>query len=750
MLNKYLKNAELVRAEIEHILPEEGPIDFNKLNFNCRQLINTPKGISSGIPLSMASLVANYQMANFASQFQFKMNLDGSKIPTNIVGFVLATSGLGKDSTVSAMEEAMAMGYMVIEQEREKKNRESAINKAEQEDGDGVGWQRFYKQPLPLTNAISTVEGLTSRLNQFSRDGIGMPSVYVGELGSELGSNVNMADNIRLISELFDVGNKKSKAIKDSERQDAEVKGMGMNALFVGSEDNIILDKGISQKFKTEFVTKLARRSMFVYPSKEEFESCVAEYSNYETMVKTQEQFELLAREGKAYINSATNDIARTLLDRDSRLLDIADDALTAYKDYKLYTTNLGAGMSFIHKSVQLELTHRSWKMLKLAGVYAIWDMSDEVTVEHITDAIYFVEKIGKYLELYEEYASKESYELLIDFFSHNTDVSLTLHDLKKRGFINGTTGIESRLKELVRLADSFAGSEGTIKFANDVMGYKPFEKVGDHYASYVKVSGSKQERALQCHSGFEAKSTTFKRLEILLQNDTAYTPFRFQNGQRKNDNIISGATWVALDVDDSELTMNEMHDMLDGINHHIATTSNSENPFKYRIIIEFNNIVDLPVREWKAFGRALGQELGINVDPATFTKSQIMFGYKGAKVLSTLGQEPYDISGCVKEAGHNVSEVFNKTKTLSRTQSRTALDNPIDTFNFAFSDKGMKSRSLSLFRMWKYAKDLGANGDECAKLMHDLNYMFWEEPVSDERFEGYITQMRRSFGEED
>ena len=183
MNNKNLKNAELVRKKIEPLLPREGPIDFEKLNYNMQMLINTPKGISSGIPLSMSSLIAAYQMAQFASQFQIRLLLDGSKIPTNLVGFVLAGSGIGKDSTVYAMENAMHMGYNVIEEYRKGKAKEAAQAKAEQEDGDSSAWIRFYREPQPLSNSISTVEGLTSRLNQFSRDTIGMPSVYVGELG---------------------------------------------------------------------------------------------------------------------------------------------------------------------------------------------------------------------------------------------------------------------------------------------------------------------------------------------------------------------------------------------------------------------------------------------------------------------------------------------------------------------------------------------------------------------------------------
>jgi len=744
--NIHLRNAEMVREKIDHLLPGKGPIDFTKLNIHVQFLINCSKDISSGVPLSMSSLIAQYTMANFASQFQYKFQLGNSKIPTNVVGFLLAGSGASKDSTVSAQAKAMDPGYLIIEQHRKDAAVDTAKRKAEEQDGeDGTAWGKYYREPLPLENSISTVEGLTSRLNVFAKDGIGMPSVYVGELGSELQSNPNMSDNIRLISELFDEGNKKSKAIKDNERQDAEVKGMGMNALFVGSEDNIILDKSVSLKFKTEFVTKLARRSIFVYPSKEEFEECIISYADYDDMTAKQETFEDLAAEGKAFIGSAVNDIASSLVESERRILDIDQDALQAFKDYKMYTNSLGNGIDFIHKPVQLEQLHRSWKMLKLASVYAIWDLSESIQMEHIKEAIYYIEKIGGYLENYETYAQKEAYELLCDYFQLHPGHTLTLHELKKRGFISGNTSLDARVKELIKLADSLAGSDGIIKYENDVMSYKPFEKVGDHWASYVKVSGTKQERATQCHAGFIAKETTFAKLSSLLSNDTAYTPFKFQDGRRKNDNIISGATWVALDVDDSDITIDEMHDMMDGTNHHISTTSDAANPYKFRIIIEFNNIVDLPVREWKAFGKALGAELGIKIDPVTFTKSQIMFGYKGSNVLSHTNGDPYDVSNCIKEASNNVSESFAKEIPLTTTKRRDMLDNPLDTFAYAFKTE-QTNRSLSMFRMWKHGMDLGAPSEEVERLMTDLNYNFWEDPISDKRFDSYVAQMKDAY----
>ncbi len=184
---------------------------------------------------------------------------------------------------------------------------------------------------------------------------------------------------------------------------------------------------------------------------------------------------------------------------------------------------------------------------------------------------------------------------------------------------------------------------------------------------------------------------------------------------------------------------------MMDGTNHHISTTSDASNPYKFRIIIEFNNIVDLPVREWKAFGKALGSELGIKIDPVTFTKSQIMFGYKGSNVLSHTSGDPYDVSNCIKEASNNVSESFAKEVPLTTTKRRDMLDNPLDTFAYAFKTE-QTNRSLSMFRMWKHGMDLGAPSEEVERLMTDLNYNFWEDPISDKRFDSYVAQMKDAY----
>jgi len=354
---------------------------------------------------------------------------------------------------------------------------------------------------------------------------------------------------------------------------------------------------------------------------------------------------------------------------------------------------------------------------------------------------------VGDYLLDYEEYASKDTYELLVDYFKSNPDVKLTIHEIKKRDFVTGTANIENKVKDLVKLADSFAGSDGMVKFDNGIVSYKQFERVGEHAASYVKVSGDKQQRAVMCHSGYEYKETTFKNLSNLLCNDVAYTPFKFIDGKRSNDNIISGATWAAFDIDDTDIDMYEMHDILGDYNHHISTTSDSNNKYKYRIILEFNTIVDLPPREWKSFMIAVAKQIGLdNEDKSAYTKSQIQFGYSGSEVMSNTDGEPFDVAEAIKES--SVIEIGNKSKPkLTTTKMRAALDNPLDTFHYAFNDE-VKSRSLVMFRLWKHIFDLNGKPDEAEQLMRELNE-FWINGIDETRLEKYIKQMRDHYAKD-
>ena len=64
---------------------------------------------------------------------------------------------------------------------------------------------------------------------------------------------------------MYDEGSKEVKVLKARENQSKEVKNLPVSALFIGSQDNLLYDETIKHKFKTEFTSKLARRSFFIF-----------------------------------------------------------------------------------------------------------------------------------------------------------------------------------------------------------------------------------------------------------------------------------------------------------------------------------------------------------------------------------------------------------------------------------------------------------------------------------------------------
>ena len=76
-----------------------------------------------------------------------------------------------------------------------------------------------------------------------------------------------------------------------------------------------------------------------------------------------------------------------------------------------------------------------------------------------------------------------------------------------------------------------------------------------------------------------------------------------------------------------------------------------------------------------------------------------------------------------------------NKTTTIDDIKSLTATD-------MQRVNDEITSRSLSMYKMFMHAIDLGAKPDEIEHLMRDLNE-FWVNPIETDRLDKYINQMR-------
>ena len=705
--------------------------EIKKPNENM-ELITT--AITGSVYPKMKEAISVSEILTLATHMRTKIRLpDDTLVPVNGINFIIASSGASKDKSLNQARKCFSGIYVKMNKYLDDQAVKEAVKEAEAAGKTDEDFMEFYKKPRPLFGgAKPTVSGIQGHLNQLQNAHVGGGHIYSGEFGSELANSNAMLDILQIAAELYDLGNMKADWRKTEEAQGKEIKSMNFSSIFISSPGNIIYDQTVKKKFIVEFTTKLARRSFFNFNK-----------GDVEVLKETVDQ--LLAREAKELNDSikAQQQVDAKLQElkpRPHNILQLEDGLWEIYGVVKRYYEELAEEIDPELESYKLSTAHTQWRALKLAGAYAQLDNSQTVTKRHFAEALDYCESTSTDLKEFNEEINKESYELLDDYMASiykDHKIVLTAHKLSKLGYIENTKSAKLKLTELCDMAndisDGIYTAEGTkIQFEKlvqkDVIG-----------ASYRVSVGTKEERAKNCKDGFAYKEVSFDRVANLLSNDTAYCPFEFKDGVRANDNIVGGTKLVILDIDESDVTDGEMHDMLSDYKHHICRTSNQDNPFKFRIALELDSYVTIDSKNWKKFLESISESIGMNVD--SLPQSQIYFGYKGRQVLSNIHGDLFQ----AKEHLLYANKETQPKQVPSRVQAKKLLDNAIDTFWYLYECTSGQ-RSLTLIRAAKHAKDLGATEEEVKTLMYSAQE-YWVEPLEDERFERtIIKQIERIF----
>ena len=702
--------------------------------------INSPQ-----IPYRMKLTIAASELVLFASHLRRNIrHWNGSLIPINAISFVISGSGSGKDSSVSAARKCFSLGYKVIESKRKEIATQNAIKLAmaagKTDPHEWNTYKEFYQAPNPLFVAPSTSEGFIQHLNDLDSAGIGAGYTQSGEFGAELVSGGLIIDNIKLLSEIYDEGTKEVKVLKSRENQSKEIKGLPVSALYMGSQDNILYDESVKRVFRREFSTKLARRSFFNFSPKPVEPP---QYSSVEEMLNAEMRAELTAVDARETVQQIVKKIAEDAVKGAGQPLDVSEEARNLFIKYKRYNEEFAHTMDPQYPISKIVRMHMQWKALKFSGAIAIFNGHDAITMDDYISAISYCEMLAEDMQLFEIELVKEPYEIFVDFM-HSKAVDgkshIGLHSLRKMGYIPTTGSPQTKMKELIHLATSY-DKQGIYSICDDGICYEEIQRTDITGVSYLSCTGTKEERRNKCASGYEYYATTFDELALMLQEDLAYSPFKFKDGIRGKDSIIGGCKWIYLDVDDSHITDEECHFILQDINHHIARTSDPNNPFKFRILLELDAIVDLPDLQWRPFIKSIAESLSLKVD--VLPRAQIAFSYSGRTVLSVTDKEPV----AVKEHLMLATSVDPKPAPTTHTaaEKKALLSDPLSTFAYAYECKDGEG-SRSLIRAAYHAKDLGLGYDDVVDLITSINE-YWDYPLDQKRFEGTIlTQIKRMF----
>ena len=704
-------------------------------------LVNTAISTISGeVPYKLKLSIALSELITLTSHMRKPIELhDGTLVPCNAITFALARSGVAKDSSMNMVRKSLKPGYQIIDVYR----KDLAKHKAEQMailDGKrSEDWLSYYEKPRELQAGLGTVEGLIHHFSDLEQGEVGAGFISSSEISTELLTNGNMTDIVKTLAVAYDLGKIPAKIIKSSENQTPGVESLPVNALFFGSEDAILYDNTIKSKFKTMFGVQLARRTIFGFTPE------VVSPLNFNS-IEELKAYRDKERESTFQAQQSMQEIVVQIVESTSQdPFKLTEDAQTLFDVYKEYNTLKANDMNVRYPINKLARRHKQWLALKLSGNYAILDSNEEVTKENYIDAINTIEIFSEDLMNFEKELVKEPYEIFSEFCQHNAEdgkYTIGLHALRKLGYIPTTGSPKSKIEELVHLASSYdPDAIYTVCESNGIC-YEEIIKTDIAGLSYLEVSGTKEERQTQCHEGYEFYETDFEELGNMLTGDYAYSPFHFLDGKRSKDGIIGGCKFVALDIDKSSITDEECHLLLEGINHHIARTSDKDNQFKFRVLVELDSIVDIEDKQWRYFLEEISNRLGLEID--LLPKSQIYFAYEGREVLSELEGDPLQTRQLIINSAEKLSNK-PQPKKLSTKDQQALLSDQMETFGFAFNaENGEGSRSL--VRAGLYAIDLGSSQADVEKLIHTINN-YWVSSMDQERLEyTVLNYLRRKF----
>ena len=712
----------------------------------------------------MKAVIAVSQLTTFAAQFRRNVILwDDTSVPVNAISFVITGSGGGKDSSVKAARKCFSSGYTLIDATRKQQAIQQAIKAAENAGEDQANEFDVYKNYLlpvpPIDIQPTTGPGLIQHINDISKLDISSGFLYSGEFSDELAYNQDMMEDIKIISEIYDTGDKEMKYTKGAEHRSEAIEGQPINALLVGSPGHLLYDPVTRKKFDVAYMSKLARRSSLCYVPEQIPEPY---FDSIDAMLEYEEKIEVAAKQAREAMKDEILDITKANLKKAQHHLSVNEEVFKLFKTYKRYNSDLADTYHNQNSTYVLIRRHLQWKAIKLATAYAIMRKKDVVEAEDYVDAIRFCELLDKDMETFEYDLNKSGHERFSDYIRNEVTpdgiATMSAHDIKKQGFIS--TVSKAKLQELVTLCSGYdttgvysVENEGaTIRYEviikTDVLGisYKPIDNTAlnaalSRGATTEEIRKLKHDISLTTAYGYETDDTTFPKLERVLQGDYAYSPFKFRNGVRGKDNIMGGTKWLVLDIDDSPISATEAHFMLSDINHHVALSSNAANDYKFRVLIELDSYVDLDSITWKYFYQAVAHDLALNVD--VLPQSQIFFSYAGRPILSVTDSSPLEAREYIIAAKERAAST-PVAKPVTSTQKQSLLADPLETFSYCFeATPGTGSRSM--IRLAYHAKDLGCTLDEVKSLLDEVQD-YWQFPMEEQRYQGIVNQVTRMF----
>lgn len=523
----------------------------------------------------------------------------------------------------------------------------------------------------------------------------GSMNLEMDEVGSNLLGNIEM---LNTFLELYDIGKVKQKLIKSTteNKRNTDIDGRTPTNLMLFGTPTKLLDGGKTEEdFKQMLETGYARRLLFGFGTTQ----------NTVTSLTPEEQFDRLVNANQdVKIQNISNHIRRLANDsKFNKLLHINRENSIALLTYKTSCEEKAADLKDHQEIHKVELSHRYYKALKLAGTYAFVDGSNEIESYHLEAAIKLVEDSGEHFN--KIMTKKGAYirlaEYIADVGTEVTQVDL-VEDLP---FYKGS---ESQKKDLMNLAIAYGYKNNIVIRRSETDGIEFFSGEALKKTDLNRIHISYSDHMTE---GYRADTAKFTDLYQLI-NTTGYhyTAHSFVDGYRKGDNAIPGFDLLILDLDGS-VQMSTAATLLDKYTYMFATTKrHTEEKNRFRIILPLSHYLKLSAKDYNAFMSNVFTWLPFDVDAQTKDVAR--------KWLSHEGNYQYNQGELVD------ATLFIPQTKKSEEYNRSVIDagaiSNLERWFLANTELG--NRSNMLYRLGCVYIDTGADMSELEHLLETFN----------------------------
>lgn len=431
---------------------------------------------------------------------------------------------------------------------------------------------------------------------------IGALNLQIDEIGSNLVSNVEALNSFL---ELYDKGKIKQKLIKTSSdnARTKDIDGCSPTNMLLFGTPTKLLDGGyVEDNFYSFLETGYARRCLFGFGKRDltanatltaaELFQKLTSPQNNAIIKKWSYQFWKLADPSKykwrMYMEDAT-------------AIELVQYKMDCERAAELLPEHMA-----IKKA---EMSHRYFKALKLAGALAFVAESEEITMDHLKQAIKLVEESGG---SFDQILTRETSYMKLAKFIAQSGMELTHADLNEK-LPYYKTGVAART-ELMTMAIAWGYNHNIIikKRVQEGVEFIKGETLQETDLNKCIVSYS-----TDFATGYQPDEAPFDQLYKMTQaSGIHWCNHHFVDQHRKEENAIPKFNIVALDVDGT-VSLQQAQELLKDYKYLMYTTKRhtaTEN--RFRIVFPINYTLKMSSEEYRDFINNIIKWLPFDTDP--------------------------------------------------------------------------------------------------------------------------------------